>query len=121
MTIQEARTVTWKDVCRVEDLTPERGAAALVDGHAVALFRLDDDEVLAIDDIDPFWGVAVLSRGLVGCLGGCDTVASPLLKQRFDLRSGMCLDDASVRVPTWPVRVQRGRVEVASVPSWAGP
>ncbi len=121
MTIQEAPAVTWQDVCRIDDLLPERGAAALVDGRAVALFRLDDDEVLAIDDVDPFWNVAVLSRGLVGCLGGRDTVASPLLKQRFDLRTGICLDDASVSVPTWPVRVHQGRVEVAQLPASASP
>lgn len=117
----EQGSLTWRDVCQIDALTPERGATALVGGHPVALFRLDDDEVLAIDDVDPFWGVAVLSRGLVGCLGGRDTVASPLLKQRFDLRTGVCIDDASVSVPTWPVRVNRGRVEVAEVPSSAGP
>ncbi len=122
MTIQEVTpTLAWQHVCRIDDLTRERGAAALVDGHPVALFRLDGDEVLAIDDVDPFWGVAVLSRGLVGCHGGCDTVASPLLKQRFDLRTGVCLDDTSVTVPTWPVRVSLGRVEVGRAPSSAVP
>jgi len=111
----------WQDVCRVDALTPERGATALVAGQPVALFRLDDDEVLAIDDVDPFWGVAVLSRGLVGCLGGRDTVASPLHKQRFDLRTGACLDDAAVAVATWPVRINLGRVEVGRVTSSAVP
>ncbi len=122
MTIQEvAPTAVWQDVCRLDALTPERGAGALVGGHPVALFRLDDDEVVGIDDVDPFWGVAVLSRGLVGCLGGRDTVASPLLKQRFDLRTGVCLDDATVTVRRWPVRVSLGRVEVANAPSAAIP
>ncbi len=121
MTIQEVPVTMWQDVCGLDQLTFERGAAALVEGRPVALFRLDDDEVLAIDDVDPFWGVAVLSRGLVGCLEGRDTVASPLLKQRFDLRTGGCLDDASVTVATWPVRVEGGRVEVARVPSSAAP
>ena len=122
MTIQEmAPTVAWQDVCGLDALTLERGAAALVEGQAVALFRLGDDEVVAIDDVDPFWGVSVLSRGLVGCLGGHDTVASPLLKQRFDLRTGVCIDDARMSVATWPVRIQDGRVEVSRVPSSAGP
>ena len=127
MTIQEvapptrADEATWQDVCGLDQLTFERGAAALVEGRPVALFRLDDDEVVGIDDVDPFWGVAVLSRGLVGCLGGRDTVASPLLKQRFDLRTGACLDDVAVAVATWPVRVQDGRVEVARIPSSAAP
>jgi nitrite reductase (NADH) small subunit len=122
MTIQqEAPPVAWQDVCRIADLTPERGAAALVEGHPVALFRLDDDDVVAIDDVDPFWGVPVLSRGLVGFLAGRDTVASPLLKQRFDLRTGVCIDDPSVAVATWPVRILAGRVEVGRAPSTAGP
>jgi len=116
----ERAELAWQDVCRLDDLTCERGAAALVGDHVVALFRLDD-EVLAIDDVDPFWGVAVLSRGLVGCLGGRDTVASPLLKQRFDLRTGTCLDDPTVSVATWPARVSHGRVEVGRAPSSAGP
>ena len=117
----ERECTAWQDVCGLDSLTPERGAAALVDGHPVALFRLDDDEVLAIDDVDPFWGVSVLSRGLVGFLDGRDTVASPLLKQRFDLRTGICIDDTAVSVPTWPVRVHLGRVEVAKIPSSAVP
>ena len=121
MTIREAPPVVWQDVCRMSDLTPERGAAALVGGHPVALFRLDDDDVVAIDDVDPFWGVPVLSRGLVGFLGGRDTVASPLLKQRFDLRTGVCIDDPAVAVPTGPVRILDGRVEGGRAPSTAGP
>ena len=111
----------WRDVCGLDALTVERGAAALVEGRPVALFRLDDDEVLAVDDVDPFWGVPVLSRGLVGCIGDRDTVASPLLKQRFDLRTGDCLDDPAVRLAVWPVQVQQGRVAVAPPPSLAGP
>lgn len=103
---------SWQDVCGIDALTIERGAAALVAGRAVALFRMDDDEVLAVDDVDPFWGVSVLSRGLVGNFGGRDTVASPLHKQRFDLRTGSCIEDPAVAVATWPVRVQLGRVEV---------
>jgi nitrite reductase (NADH) small subunit len=122
MTTQEVAPATmWQDVCGLDQITIERGVAALVEGRAVALFRLAEDEVVGIDDVDPFWGVSVLSRGLVGCLGGRDTVASPLHKQRFDLRTGACLDDAEVAVATWPVRVHDGRVEVARVPSSAAP
>ena len=111
----------WHDVCGLDRLTVERGASALIDGHPVALFRLDDDEVLAVDDIDPFWGVPVLSRGLVGCISGRDTVASPLHKQRFDLRTGDCLDDPTVRVAVWPARVHEGRISVSSPRSLPGP
>jgi nitrite reductase (NADH) small subunit len=39
-------------------------------------------------------------------------VASPVFKQGFDLRTGQCLEDPSVTVPTYPVRVVDGRVQI---------
>ena len=57
-------------------------------------------------------GQQVLSRGIVGSAGDRITVASPVHKQRFDLRTGTCLD-ADVSVMTWAVRVHDSRVEVA--------
>lgn len=100
-------------ICPVEQLQPERGVAALVDGDAIALFRVDG-EVLAIGNVDPFSGASVLSRGIVGSRGDVLTVASPVHKQRFDLRTGRSLDDESVSVPTYSVRVVDGWVELAS-------
>ena len=109
----------WVAVCHLADLVPERGAAALVAGEQVALFRLDGDEVLAVQQRDPFMDAHVLSRGIVGSRGDRPTVASPLLKQVFDLRTGRCLD-AVGRAPqhlrTWRVRVEHGVVLVAATP-----
>lgn len=82
----------WVEVCVVERLTPDRGVAALVDAHQVAVFLLSDGTLRAVDNIDPCSGAAVLSRGLVGDVAGVATVASPLYKQRFDLATGACLD-----------------------------
>ena len=45
--------------------------------------------------------------------GGRPTVASPLLKQRFDLHTGECLDDPARRVTVHRARLHRGVVEVA--------
>ena len=100
-------------VCRYDDLEPERGVAALVDGVQVALFRLHDGSVAAIDHRDPFSGANVLARGIVGSRGAVPTVASPLYKQVFDLRTGRCLDDPAVRVRVHDVRVEDGLVLVA--------
>jgi nitrite reductase (NADH) small subunit len=103
----------WVPVCTVDRLVPDRGVAALVDGRQVAVFLLATGEVFAVDNIDPFSGASVLSRGLVGDVGGAPTVASPLYKQRFDLRSGVCLDDDAVRIDAWPARKGGGVVEVS--------
>jgi nitrite reductase (NADH) small subunit len=103
---------SWTPVCRYDDLLPDRGAAALLGDQQVALFRTASGELHAIGNIDPFTGAAVLSRGIVGSRGDIPTVASPLHKQVFDLRTGWCLDDGGVRVPTYDSRVRRGIVEV---------
>jgi len=84
----------------------------LDDGSQAALFRLDDGSVRALGNIDPFSGAAVLSRGIVGTRGDIPTVASPLHKQVFDLRSGDCLDEAGAGAGAYGVRVRAGVVEV---------
>jgi nitrite reductase (NADH) small subunit len=95
----------WFTVCDLSMLIPGRGVAALLpDGRQVALFRDRAGRLYGIDNRDPFGGAAVLSRGLTGTHQGRLFVASPLLKQRFDLLSGRCLDDESVRVDTYAVR-----------------
>ncbi len=103
----------WTDVCGYDDLTPERGGCALVGGRQVALFRLWDGSVRAVGNYDPFGGAFVISRGIVGTRGDAPIVVSPLFKHAFDLRTGASLDDGSVRLPVYPVRVRRGRIEVA--------
>ena len=105
---------TWVDVCGLDQLLVGRGVAALVHGEQVALFRVGSDEVLAISNYDPFSGAFVLSRGLVGSVGDEITVASPVYKQRFALRSGRCVDDPAVEVAVYPVRVHEGRVHVSA-------
>jgi nitrite reductase (NADH) small subunit len=106
----------WLDVCAYAELLPERGVAALVGGQQVALFRLADGTVHAVGHHDPFSGANVMARGLVGTRGDVDTVASPVYKQVFDVRTGECLDDGSVRLPSWPVQVTGGRVRVRIAP-----
>jgi nitrite reductase (NADH) small subunit len=108
--------VRWVDVCPLPRLTVDRGVAALIGSEPVALFRLAGDELYAIDHREPFTGAPVLARGLVGSAGEIPTVASPLHKERFDLRTGACLDAPGASVRTWPVRVRDGRVQIAAQP-----
>jgi nitrite reductase (NADH) small subunit len=106
----------WEPVCRLDQLQPGRGAAALVDGRQVALFRISgpsgDDVVHAIDNFDPISGAAVLSRGIVGDRQGRPVVASPVYKQAFSLETGRCLDEPDQEVEVYRVRVTNGWVQV---------
>ncbi|WP_241996135.1 nitrite reductase small subunit NirD [Kribbella antiqua] len=99
-------------VCRYDVLLPERGVAALIGEVQIALFRTHDGSVYAIGNHDPFSGANVMSRGIVGSRGEVPTVASPMFKQVFDLRTGVCLDDPSVSLPVFPVEVIDGQVTV---------
>lgn len=114
-----ADMTTYTAVCRLEDIDRESGVTALVDGSAVAVFRTYDDQVFALSNYDPFGLASVLSRGIIGTRTLAEEtvpfVASPLYKQAFDLRTGRCLDDASVVVPAYDVVVADGVVLVGGV------
>jgi nitrite reductase (NADH) small subunit len=106
---------SWLRVCSLEQVPVERGVAVLVEGEQVALFRTADDELHAVDNLCPFSGAMVISRGIVGSRGDTPTVASPVYKQVFDLTTGACFDDAEVSLAVHAVRVLDGDVHV-SVP-----
>jgi nitrite reductase (NADH) small subunit len=107
---------SWLSVCALDEIFPNTGVCALVGGQQVAVVRVGDgDIVYAIGNFDPFSEAFVLSRGIVGDRAGIPKIASPIFKQSFDLRSGICLDDPTVAVPVWPVRVRDGQVEVGVV------
>jgi len=100
-------------VCSLTDLTPELGVAALVGGVQVALFRLADDRVFAVQNLCPFSGAFVMSRGITGSKAGVPTIASPIYKQVFALETGACLSTmdkepvlgAGPDLATYPVTV----------------
>ena len=106
--------LTWHDVCAVSDIPVACGVAALLAGRQIALVRPDEDErVFALSNFDPFSEAFVIARGIVGDKAGRPKIVSPIFKQSFDLETGACFDDPSVRLPVYPVRIRQGRVEVA--------
>ncbi len=103
----------WRTICALDEIWPDSGVAALLGGEQVAVFRLGEtEEVYAIGNHDPFSEANVLARGITGDLGGEPVVASPVYKQHFRLRDGVCVEDAAVTVPIYPVRVYNGAVQL---------
>ncbi|MDB4989193.1 MAG: nirD [Myxococcaceae bacterium] len=109
---QEKTRTEWTRVCPLDEIVPDTGVCCLVGQKQVAVFRLGDDRVLAIGNFDPFSRANVLARGIVGDRDGRPKVASPIYKQSFALDTGECLDDETVSVPAYEVRVNDGIVEV---------
>jgi len=105
--------MNWLTVCNLDDLQPDSGVCALVEGQQVALFYLPKEQaVYALHNYDPFGKANVIARGLIGDLNGQLMVASPLYKQHFNLQTGVCLEDESVALATYPARIDGGQVQI---------
>ncbi|MCK9620069.1 MAG: nitrite reductase small subunit NirD [Methylobacter sp.] len=117
----------WVEVCSVDDLQPDSGVCALVDGEQVAIFCIQEHggesigatptdpraaKVYAVGNYDPIGNANVLSRGLIGDIRKQPVVASPLYKQHFNLQTGVCLEDETVKIPVYGVRIEDGSVQV---------
>lgn len=103
----------WVDVCPVGELLP--GGVRVVeleDGRSVAVFRIGN-EYHALEDRCSHEDEN-LSWGLVH---GCE-VTCPRHGARFSLLTGEALSPPAYEsVAVFPVRVQEGRIQVASEPA----
>ncbi|GGA76222.1 nitrite reductase small subunit [Neiella marina] len=107
--------MAFTTICNIEDIIPGTGVCALVAGEQVALFRpTTEQQVLAISNTDPFFQSNVLSRGLICQHQGELWVASPLKKQRFNLSTGVCMENPEFSVKSYQTRVVDGLVEIAA-------
>lgn len=122
---------SWHRVCKESSLLTDRGVAALVDGRQVAIFAVarparteGDRELFAVDHHDPCSDANVLARGLIGSIGAEPServvVFSPIHKERFDLRTGECLD-ADAAIGVHDVRLRDGWIEVRLRPGTGSP
>lgn len=120
---------TFVDLCALADLDPERGAGALLGDTQVAVFRLSDDSVRVVQQLDPYSGANVMSRGLVGTTRATAadgeerdvaTVTTPMLKQVWNLETGEVLDSGGKPkkpLAVFAAEVRDGRVLVADAPT----
>lgn len=97
----------------LEDIPVEGALTVLLpDGCQVAVFRMHDDQVLAVGNRDPFSGANVIAKGIVGSHGSTPTVTSPMHHHIFDLATGLCLSDDGPALDTYHAVVSRGIVSV---------
>ena len=109
----------WVPVCTLDDIVPNTGVCALINGEQVAVFHVHQGEpqtsrVFAIGNYDHNADASVLSRGLIGSVGERIVVASPIYKHHFDLQTGECLEAPEHSVNAYPARVADGKVWVAA-------
>ncbi|MEM6451612.1 MAG: nitrite reductase small subunit NirD [Cyanobacteria bacterium P01_D01_bin.105] len=108
-------SVSWVTVCALDAIAPNTGVNALVGKDQVAIFRIGEtDEVYATGNFDPFSKAFVMSRGILGDRQGTLKVASPIYKQNFSLETGVCLDDETISLPVYPIRIVDHQVQIGA-------
>lgn len=102
----------WIEICAIEDVPRLEGRRVVVRGFHIAVFNTDAG-FYAVGDVCPHEG-GPLHDGLVeNCV-----VACPLHARTIDLRTGEVTNDDLSRIPTFPARVEDGRVylDVSGLP-----
>ncbi len=69
--------------------------------------------VYALSNYDPIGQANVLSRGILGDINEQPVVSSPLYKQHFNLNTGICLEDESISLAVYPVRIVNDSVQIS--------
>jgi 3-phenylpropionate/trans-cinnamate dioxygenase ferredoxin subunit len=101
----------WVDAAGIEQL-PEGGRRLLRPaGREIALFNVQGC-LYAIDDSCPHAGGSLV----IGPLDGT-TVTCRAHGLRFDLASGCMRGGAGLRLRSYPVRIEQGRIEVDLAPA----
>ena len=94
-------------VAKVSELEPGTGKAVEVNGHSIALFKIDG-VVYAIDNSCPHRGGPLAAGYVEG-----HTVSCPLHLWDFDIITGEFFLNRQIRVPTYPVQVEGDDIKVA--------
>ncbi|MEB6224999.1 nitrite reductase large subunit NirB [Pantoea anthophila] len=105
----------WSAICALEAIPPQAGIGARLGSERVALFRFGET-LYALEDREPGSDASVLSRGILGDVGGEPVVISPLYKQRVRLRDGQSLDNPQHQLRCWPVKLEAGQIWLANRP-----
>ncbi|GAB5443805.1 MAG: nitrite reductase large subunit NirB [Fuerstiella sp.] len=111
-TIEEnERRPRWVSVGNVDDFPIDGGATIRYGKVQIAVFNFASrGEWYASQNMCPHRKAFVLSRGLMGDVGGEPKIACPLHKKTFSLQSGESLQDEPYNIRTFPVKVEGDEV-----------
>jgi len=102
-------------VAELAEIPPGRSRVVRVWGAAIALFNVEG-VVYAMDNRCPHEGGPLGDGELEGA-----TIECPSHQWRFDVRTGACAHDPSVRAKTYDVRVDHGMIFVEASRLLAAP
>ena len=108
----EERQSGMIEVGPLDHITPGQGRCVIADNRQIAVFRLRDGRVFALDNLCPH-RAGPLSEGIVGIdhTSQLEAVVCPFHAYKFSLRDGRGLD-TELHVRSYPVEVRDGRIFV---------
>jgi nitrite reductase/ring-hydroxylating ferredoxin subunit len=95
-------------VVQLSELPPKSHRTVVIEGKKVALFRLDDGQIFALDDTCPDQGYTL---GTGGCLEG-DIVTCGFHFWQFNVRTGRSADGMDEQLATYQVTIEGDQVLV---------
>jgi nitrite reductase (NADH) small subunit len=95
----------WIEVCKLEDIPPSQARTVIVGETMIAVFRLTDNRVKAVENRCPH-KQGPLAEGIISG----DDILCPLHNWRISLDSGKVAAPDEGCVKTYPVKVEEGQV-----------
>lgn len=102
-----AVATTWHPLCKVNEIPKSGGRTLLINGLNIALFRLADDSIHAIENRCPHKG-GPLADGIISS----GDVLCPLHNWRVHLDSGQVAAPDSGCVTTFPIKIDGEQVHL---------
>ena len=100
------------EVGPLDHITPGQGRCVIAGSRQIAVFRLRDGRVFALDNLCPH-RAGPLSEGIVGLdhASQFEAVVCPFHAYKFSLRDGRGLD-TELHVRSYPAEIRDGRIYV---------
>jgi len=95
----------WIEVCKLEDIPPSQARTVIVGETMIAVFRLTDNRVKAVENRCPH-KQGPMAEGIISG----DDILCPLHNWRISLDSGKVAAPDEGCVKTYPVKVEEGQV-----------
>jgi len=102
---ESIQTPTWHSICKLDEIPRSGGRTVNAGALSIALFRLTDDSVKAIENRCPHKNGPLVE----GVISGGD-VLCPLHNWRVNLDSGEVAAPESGCVTRFPVKIEDGQV-----------
>ncbi len=95
----------WLEVCELDDIPPSQARTVNTGDHMIAVFRLTDDRVKAVENRCPH-KQGPLAEGIISG----DDILCPLHNWRISLESGEVAAPDHGCVKTYATKVENGQV-----------